>query len=320
MQGKPALRETPALPGYGAGSDKTSERRGGSPAWAIPAGHGAGQQTTTTPAQSRSAVRPMYAHLPGLTDHQDRASGPLTTTATSCAVPETGEVAADRCRHRRTGAARRAAIRAAVRWCGSSPPTGTRTTSGPWRTSSPRPVRSRPRTRQDADCPAGARLAERLHDGDEVAVGAARLQVIHLAGHTPGGAALLYDAGGELADSPAPVHRRLPVPGRPGRTPQNDPERFTQLMDDLETKVFGPLPDSTWIYPGPRRATPRLGAERPHVWGVARPRLVAGIRTAGRLARRVRPSAILFSTSLFEPAGVSPAGPPSSARRFASGQ
>ena len=37
---------------------------------------------------------------------------------------------------------------------------------------------------------------ERLADGDVVRVGAAALRVIHLAGHTPGGAALVYDAGG----------------------------------------------------------------------------------------------------------------------------
>lgn len=33
-------------------------------------------------------------------------------------------------------------------------------------------------------------------------------------------------------------------------------------MDDLEKKVFGPLPDSTWVYPGHGSDT-TLGAERP---------------------------------------------------------
>jgi glyoxylase-like metal-dependent hydrolase (beta-lactamase superfamily II) len=105
--------------------------------------------------------------------------------------------------------------------------------------------------------------AERLHDGDEVAVGAARLKVIHLAGHTPGGAALLYDGGGELADSPHLFTGDCLFPGGPGNT-EKDPERFKVLMDGLEAKVFGPLPDSTWIYPGHGSDT-TIGAERPHV-------------------------------------------------------
>jgi len=32
-------------------------------------------------------------------------------------------------------------------------------------------------------------------------------------------------------------------------------------MDDLEEKVFGPLPDETWVYPGHGNDT-TLGAER----------------------------------------------------------
>lgn len=32
-------------------------------------------------------------------------------------------------------------------------------------------------------------------------------------------------------------------------------------MDDLERKVFGPLPDETWVYPGHGSDT-TLGAER----------------------------------------------------------
>ena len=102
---------------------------------------------------------------------------------------------------------------------------------------------------------------ERLHEGDEVAVGTARLRVIHLEGHTRGGAALLYDADGELADSPHLFTGDSLFPGGPGNT-QGDPARFTRLMDDLERKVFGPLPDATWIYPGHGNDT-TLGRERP---------------------------------------------------------
>lgn len=48
--------------------------------------------------------------------------------------------------------------------------------------------------------------------------------------------------------------------GGPGRVTR--PEDFDSLMTDLETKIFGPLPDDTWIYPGHGNAT-TLGAERP---------------------------------------------------------
>ena len=54
-------------------------------------------------------------------------------------------------------------------------------------------------------------------------------------------------------------------PGGPGNT-EKDPARFGRLMDDLERKVFGRLPDSTHVYPGHGKDT-TLGAERPEVPG-----------------------------------------------------
>src|SRR3954451_9064548 len=46
---------------------------------------------------------------------------------------------------------------------------------------------------------------------------------------------------------------------------------FGFFMDDLEERVFGPMDDATWIYPGHEKATThRASASR----GVARPRLV----------------------------------------------
>jgi hypothetical protein len=51
-------------------------------------------------------------------------------------------------------------------------------------------------------------------------------------------------------------------PGGPGKT--TDPKDFTSLMDDLEERIFGVLPDETWVYPGHGDDT-TLGAERPHV-------------------------------------------------------
>jgi glyoxylase-like metal-dependent hydrolase (beta-lactamase superfamily II) len=104
-------------------------------------------------------------------------------------------------------------------------------------------------------------VAELVADGDTVSVGQARLSVIHLDGHTPGGIALLYDAGGELADSPHLFTGDSLFPGGPGNT-WGDADRFTRLLDDLERKVFGPLPDATWVYPGHGVDT-TLGVERP---------------------------------------------------------
>ncbi|OLT07314.1 hypothetical protein BJF90_14395 [Pseudonocardia sp. CNS-004] len=51
-------------------------------------------------------------------------------------------------------------------------------------------------------------------------------------------------------------------PGGHGRTATT--EDHVQLMDDLEERVFGPLPDQTWFYPG-HGDDSTLGAERPHL-------------------------------------------------------
>jgi glyoxylase-like metal-dependent hydrolase (beta-lactamase superfamily II) len=100
---------------------------------------------------------------------------------------------------------------------------------------------------------------EPLHHGDEVTIGDCQLRVIHLVGHTPGSVALLY-AG---TDRPHLFTGDSLFPGGPGNTFGN-PENFTSLMNDLESKVFGELPDDTWVYPGHGNDT-TLGAERPHL-------------------------------------------------------
>jgi glyoxylase-like metal-dependent hydrolase (beta-lactamase superfamily II) len=98
-----------------------------------------------------------------------------------------------------------------------------------------------------------------VHNGQRVPVGSCELSVIHLRGHTPGSIALMYDAGG----APHLFTGDSLFPGGPGNTEQ-DPERFGQLMDDLEERVFAVLPDGTWVYPGHGKDT-TLGNERPHV-------------------------------------------------------
>ena len=102
-----------------------------------------------------------------------------------------------------------------------------------------------------------------VHNADTVPVGTCSLSVIHLRGHTPGSIALLYDAGGQLADEPHLFTGDSLFPGGPGNT-QKDPKRFDSLMTDLETRVFAELPDGTWVYPG-HGADTTLGTERPHL-------------------------------------------------------
>ena len=114
----------------------------------------------------------------------------------------------------------------------------------------------------DAD-PLPVTPSELVGDGDTVTVGNARLRAIHLVGHTPGSIALLYDADGELADNPHLFTGDCLFPGGPGNT-FNNADNFTTLMDGLEDKVFGPLPDGTWIYPGHGKDS-TIGAERPHL-------------------------------------------------------
>ncbi|MFC4859473.1 MBL fold metallo-hydrolase [Actinophytocola glycyrrhizae] len=96
-----------------------------------------------------------------------------------------------------------------------------------------------------------------LHDGDVVSCGEIDLTVIRLTGHTPGSVALLYDDPG---GHPHLFTGDSLFPGGPGRTTK--PENFTSLMNDLESRVFGKLPDDTWFYPG-HGDDSTLGEERP---------------------------------------------------------
>ncbi len=97
-----------------------------------------------------------------------------------------------------------------------------------------------------------------VSDGDVVEVGRCTLEVIHLVGHTPGSIALLYD------DPTGPPHLWTGdslFPGGVGNT-HGDKDDFASLLGDVETKIFGRLPDETWVYPGHGNDT-TLGAERP---------------------------------------------------------
>ncbi|ARQ71352.1 MBL fold metallo-hydrolase [Streptomyces marincola] len=99
-----------------------------------------------------------------------------------------------------------------------------------------------------------------LDDGAELAVGVCRLAVRQLVGHTPGSVALVYD---DPEGHPHVFTGDSLFPGGVGNT-RGDARAFEQLLGDVEAKLFAPLPDETWVYPG-HGADTTLGAERPHL-------------------------------------------------------
>ena len=105
----------------------------------------------------------------------------------------------------------------------------------------------------------GVDVDVRAEHGDTVAVGDCMLEVIALAGHTPGSIALAYD---DPDGHPHLFTGDSLFPGGPGRT--TSPADFDSLMGDLQGKVFDRLPDDTWFYPGHGNDS-TLGAERPHL-------------------------------------------------------
>jgi glyoxylase-like metal-dependent hydrolase (beta-lactamase superfamily II) len=101
---------------------------------------------------------------------------------------------------------------------------------------------------------------ELVEDGGTVSFGDTVLTVTHLVGHTPGSIALTLNADGP---EPHLFTGDCLFPGGVGNT-QKDPERFASLYRDVSEKVFGRLPDATWVYPGHGGDT-TLGAQRPNL-------------------------------------------------------
>ncbi|MCU4296057.1 MBL fold metallo-hydrolase [Brevibacterium permense] len=102
----------------------------------------------------------------------------------------------------------------------------------------------------------GVEIAHSVDHLDVGDFGGFVLQAIALRGHTPGSIALLLRDGGQtLLFSGDSL-----FPGGPGKT--WSAEDFTCLMDDLEERVFGELPDETLVLPGHGDST-TLGEERP---------------------------------------------------------
>ena len=94
-----------------------------------------------------------------------------------------------------------------------------------------------------------------LVDRQELPFGKNVLKAIHTPGHTPGSTCFTV---GNLLFSGDTL-----FPGGVGAT-FGDAEKFAQLIDEVETKVFGTLPDDTWFYPGHGKDGV-LGDERPHL-------------------------------------------------------
>lgn len=112
---------------------------------------------------------------------------------------------------------------------------------------------------------AGVLIGQALHDGGTLAVPGIELATIHLRGHTPGSIAyILKDSSDQDA---AGIGNTLIFsgdslfPGGVGNT-EKDPERFAQLLDDVEDRLFAVYGDESIVLPGHGDAT-TLGAERP---------------------------------------------------------
>jgi glyoxylase-like metal-dependent hydrolase (beta-lactamase superfamily II) len=100
---------------------------------------------------------------------------------------------------------------------------------------------------------------DRVEQGDVIEFGDIRLEVIRITGHTPGSIVLKYD---DPDGTPHLWTGDSLFPGGPGMT--TNPSDFNSLMDDLEARVFGTLPDETWFYPGHGNDS-TLGVERAHI-------------------------------------------------------
>lgn len=108
----------------------------------------------------------------------------------------------------------------------------------------------------------GVAVDRKVTDGDTVTVGSCELGVISIAGHTPGSIALLLDDPA-VSSEPQLFTGDSLFPGGVGST-FGDDDAFAQLIEEIETKVFERLPDSTWFYPG-HGSDGVLGNERPHL-------------------------------------------------------
>lgn len=97
-----------------------------------------------------------------------------------------------------------------------------------------------------------------VHDGT-LSVAGIELVAVHLRGHTPGSIAYVLQPGSDAA--PIIFSGDSLFPGGVGNT-QDDPARFTSLVNDVEERLFNVYPDNAVVLPGHGDGT-TIGAERP---------------------------------------------------------
>ena len=99
-----------------------------------------------------------------------------------------------------------------------------------------------------------------INDGDEIALGALKLKVLHTPGHTPGSLCFFTDryliAGDTL------------FPGGPGKT--QSPDDFRQIIQSITEKLLE-LPEEAQVYPGHGEATTIMEAKQQYEVFSARP-------------------------------------------------
>lgn len=106
----------------------------------------------------------------------------------------------------------------------------------------------------------GVPVDDAVEHGDLIEFGNVRLEVIRVTGHTPGSICLLYD---DPDGTPHLFTGDSLFPGGVGNT-FGDADAFVSLINDVEERIFGRLPDETWFYPGHGNDS-TLGTERPHL-------------------------------------------------------
>lgn len=99
----------------------------------------------------------------------------------------------------------------------------------------------------------------RLTAGDVIRCGDLALDVLHIAGHTPGSVCLAYR---DPAGSTHLFTGDCLFPGGVGASSMFDYQSFDSLYAGVVREIFEKFDDDTWVYPGHGGDT-TLGAERP---------------------------------------------------------
>ncbi|MDJ0315631.1 MBL fold metallo-hydrolase [Arthrobacter antibioticus] len=107
---------------------------------------------------------------------------------------------------------------------------------------------------------AGVSTDVSLHNGGTLAVDGIELTTVHLRGHTPGSMAFILQSGGSERSDTLIFSGDSLFPGGVGNTGE-DKARFTQLLDDVQDRLFNKYPDDAIVLPGHGNAT-TLGNER----------------------------------------------------------